>query len=58
MLEMNNVLERKQQQQQQQQKETFVSPGMGATLHTFFAERVLMTLLFPTLGKPTKPTLI
>ena len=31
---------------------TFVSPGIGATLHTFFFFNVLMTELFPTLGYP------
>lgn len=35
---------------------TFVSPGMGATVHTFFFFRVLMILDFPTFGYPIKPT--
>ena len=29
---------------------TFVSPGIGATLHTFFDLRVLIMELLPTLG--------
>ena len=29
---------------------TFVSPAIGATLHTFFERRVLIIALFPTLG--------
>ena len=37
---------------------TRVSPGMGATLHTFLARTVLMTLLLPTLGYPRKPTVM
>jgi hypothetical protein len=35
---------------------TLVSPGIGATLHTFPLLSVLMTLLFPTLGYPINPT--
>ena len=35
---------------------TLVSPGTGATLQTFFVRSVLITLLLPTLGYPTKPT--
>ena len=30
--------------------QTFVSPAMGATLHTFLARSVLMMELLPTLG--------
>jgi len=37
---------------------TFVSPGIGAALQTYFAFKELMTELFPTFGYPTKPTLI
>lgn len=37
---------------------TLVSPGMGATLQTFFFISELMTELLPTLGYPMKPTLI
>lgn len=33
-----------------------VSPGIGATRHTFPLLIVLIMLLFPTLGYPTKPT--
>jgi hypothetical protein len=29
---------------------TFVSPGIGAALHTFFARSVLITELLPTFG--------
>jgi hypothetical protein len=29
---------------------TFVSPGMGATVHTRFLRSVLMMLLLPVLG--------
>ena len=29
---------------------TLVSPGIGATLHTFFFLKVLITELFPTFG--------
>lgn len=39
-------------------KLTFVSPGTGATLHTFPLFNVLITLDFPTFGYPTNPTLI
>jgi hypothetical protein len=35
---------------------TFVSPGMGATLHTTLVRRVLITDDFPTFGYPTNPT--
>lgn len=35
---------------------TFVSPGMGATLHTCFFFSVLMMLLLPTFGYPMNPT--
>ena len=31
-------------------------PARGATLHTFFERRALMTELLPTLGYPMKPT--
>ena len=36
--------------------QTLVSPGLGATLHTFFVRSVLMTELLPTLGYPMTPT--
>lgn len=35
---------------------TFVSPGTGATRQTLPLLSVLITLLFPTFGYPTKPT--
>ena len=35
---------------------TLVSPGIGATLHTFLDRNVLMTDDLPTFGYPTKPT--
>ena len=35
---------------------TFVSPGIGATLHTCFFFSVLMMLLLPTFGYPMNPT--
>src|SRR3990167_965896 len=38
--------------------QTFVSPGIGATLHTFLLLSVLITELLPTLGYPINPTLI
>jgi hypothetical protein len=37
-------------------RRTLVSPGIGATVQTFFFLRVLMMLLLPTLGYPMKPT--
>lgn len=36
--------------------QTLVSPGMGATVQTFFFLSVLMMLDFPTFGYPMKPT--
>ena len=36
--------------------QTFVSPGMGATVQTFFLRNVLMTDDFPVLGYPMRPT--
>ena len=36
---------------------TFVSPGMGAVLQTFFFISVLIIELLPTFGYPIKPTL-
>ena len=38
--------------------QTFVSPGIGATLQTLVFLRVLITELFPTFGYPINPTLI
>lgn len=38
--------------------QTFVSPGIGAALHTLFYLRALITEDFPTFGYPTNPTLI
>ena len=38
--------------------QTFVSPGMGATLQHLRPMRELITLLLPLLGKPITPTLI
>jgi len=35
---------------------TFVSPGIGAALQTFFFLKQLMTELFPTFGYPMNPT--
>ena len=35
---------------------TFVSPGIGAVVHTFFLRRVLIIEDFPVLGYPMKPT--
>ena len=37
---------------------TFVSPGTGATLQTLPLLSVLITLLLPTLGYPTMPTVM
>merc|ERR1712023_588397 len=34
---------------------TFVSPGMGAALHTFFFFNMLITELLPTFGYPMNP---
>lgn len=36
---------------------TFVSPAMGATLHTFLERNVLIIELLPVLGYPMNPTL-
>ena len=36
--------------------QTLVSPGIGATVHTFFFRRVLIILDLPVLGYPIKPT--
>jgi hypothetical protein len=36
--------------------QTFVSPGIGAVVHTFFLRRVLMIEDFPVFGYPIKPT--
>lgn len=36
--------------------QTFVSPGIGAVVQTFFLRRVLIMLDFPVLGYPMKPT--
>ena len=36
--------------------QTFVSPGMGATVQTFFFRKVLIIDDFPVLGYPMKPT--
>lgn len=35
---------------------TLVSPGMGATVHTFFLSKVLIMDDFPVFGPPTRPT--
>ena len=35
---------------------TFVSPGIGATVQTFFFLKVLMMEDFPVFGYPMKPT--
>src|SRR5690349_9897422 len=35
---------------------TFVSPGTGATVHTFFWRTVLIMELFPVFGYPMNPT--
>lgn len=34
----------------------FVSPGIGATVHTFFLRKVLIIEDFPVLGYPIRPT--
>src|SRR6266498_3515358 len=36
--------------------QTFVSPGMGATVQTFFFRKVLIIDDLPVLGYPMKPT--
>lgn len=36
--------------------QTLVSPGMGATVHTFFRRSVLMMDDLPVFGYPIKPT--
>lgn len=36
--------------------QTFVSPGIGATVQTFFFRSVLITDDFPVFGYPMKPT--
>lgn len=36
--------------------QTFVSPGIGATLQTFFLRRVLIILDLPVFGYPMSPT--
>uniref|UniRef100_A0A2M4B1M3 Putative secreted protein n=1 Tax=Anopheles triannulatus TaxID=58253 RepID=A0A2M4B1M3_9DIPT len=38
--------------------QTFVSPAIGATLHTFLLRNALITDDLPTFGYPMKPTLI
>lgn len=36
----------------------FVTPGVDPTVHALDLFKLLITLLFPTLGKPTTPTVI
>ena len=36
--------------------QTFVSPGIGATVQTRFFRKVLMMLDFPVFGYPMRPT--
>lgn len=38
--------------------QTFVSPAIGATLHTFFLRRVFIIEDLPVFGYPMSPTLI
>ena len=40
---------------EKRERRTLVSPGIGATLHTFFCLRVLMIEDLPVLGYPTNP---